>query len=326
MGEFGEIFKKVNGKQQLRDYAKSHVLGFALLEACILGLSRKSLEILRLAVQNRIYRRLKKQNRELIVSFVKQNPIQKKNDHRKTIWTIWLQGMEEAPAVVRKCYESMKNNLSNWEIIVITEKNYANYITFPDYIMDKYEKGSISKPHFADLIRIELLAKYGGTWLDGTVYCSEFINGKHDFYLDSDLFVFQNMKPGLDGHCASISSWMITASAEQNIILLTQKLLHNYWKNHNFAVDYFILHYFFQMAIEAYPEEWKKVIPVSNSMPFVLLLRLFDKYDENIWNTVKEMTCFHKLTHKFTEEQKNQQNVNGTYYDVVLKKLIEGER
>lgn len=162
--------------------------------------------------------------------------------------------------------------------------------------------------------------------MDGTVYCSEFINGKHDFYLDSDLFVFQNMKPGLDGHCASISSWMITASAEQNIILLTQKLLHNYWKNHNFAVDYFILHYFFQMAIEAYPEEWKKVIPVSNSMPFVLLLRLFDKYDENIWNTVKEMTCFHKLTHKFTEEQKNQQNVNGTYYDVVLKKLIEGER
>lgn len=318
MSEFKKIFKKVGGWDVLKQYVKAHVLVFALFETLLLGFSKKSLEIVRLAVQNKIYQRLKRKNAKLIHDFVKKNSIQKKNEHRKTIWTIWLQGISEAPLIVRKCHESMQKCFSEWEIVVITEDNFSDYITFPDYIMEKYEKGNISRTHFADLIRLELLSKYGGTWLDGTVYCSEFINDKHDFYLNSDLFLFQNLKPGLDGHCSSISSWMITASAGQNIILLTRELLHNYWKTHNFAVDYFILHYFFQMAIDVYPEEWKKVIPVSNSVPFVLLLRLFDRYDENIWKVAKEMTCFHKLTFKFSEEEKESLKVKGTYYDALL--------
>ena len=38
----------------------AHVILFSLLETAILGLSRKSLEIVRLAVDNRIYCKLKK--------------------------------------------------------------------------------------------------------------------------------------------------------------------------------------------------------------------------------------------------------------------------
>lgn len=316
MSEFKEIFKKVNGWNQLREYRKAHVLGFALIETAILGTSKKSLEIVRIAVQNKIYQRLKKQNAKLVEEFVNKHTAQKKHEHRKTIWTIWLQGMDKAPDMVQKCYASIKENIADREIVVITEDNYSNYVKFPDYIMKKYKSGIISKVHFADLLRVELLTKYGGTWLDGTVFCSKMIQGNHDFYLDSDLFLFQDLKPGLDGHAAAISSWMITASSNQNIMLLTRKLLHNYWKTHNYAVDYFILHDFFQMALEAYPEEWKKVVPISNSIPHILLLRLFDKYDEQIWNTVSAITPFHKLTHKYDLDN---EKIAGTYYDVLLK-------
>ncbi len=316
MGEFSEIFKKVNGWGKLQEYSKSHVLGFALAETALLGTSRKSLEIVRLAVQNKIYKRLKKQNSQFIKDFVRDHMTQPRNqEHRKTVWTIWLQGMNEAPAIVQRCYASMKKNIKNREIVVITEDNYSDYVTFPDFIMEKYRSGVISKVHFADLLRIELLTKYGGTWLDGTVFCSEVIPGLHDFYLDSDLFLFQNLKPGLDGHSASISSWMITASANQNIMLLTRALLHNYWKTHNYAVDYFILHDFFQMAIEAYPEEWERVVPVSNSQPHILLLRLFEQYDEQVWKSVSSVTPFHKLSYKYPKEN---EQIAGTYYDVLI--------
>ena len=88
-------------------------------------------------------------------------------------------------------------------------------------------------------------------------------------------------------------------------------------ETHNYAVDYFILHDFFQIAIEAYPDEWKKVIPISNSIPHILLLRLFDKYDDAIWKNTCEMTPFHKLTYKYQAEQENQ---SGTYYDVIIRK------
>ncbi|MCR5213887.1 MAG: capsular polysaccharide synthesis protein [Eubacterium sp.] len=316
MSEFKEIFKKVNGWGVLKEYARAHVLGLVMAETALLGTSRKSLEIVRLSANNKIVSRLRKQNKALIKDFVKKHPVQKKYDHRRTIWTIWLQGMDQAPEVVQKCYASMKKNIKDREIVVITEDNYSDYVEFPDYIMEKYHKGIISKVHFADLLRIELLTKYGGTWLDGTVLVSEIDPEKHAFYLDSDLFLFQNLKPGLDGHSTSISSWMMTASSRQNIILLVRRLLHNYWKTHDYAVDYFILHDFFQLAIEAYPDEWKKVVPISNAMPHVVLLRLFDKYDENVWNCVKSVTPFHKLSYKLED---GKSKLKDTYYDVLLK-------
>ena len=63
MKEFKKIFKKVNGIEILKQYCMAHVILFSLLETAILGLSRKSLEIVRLAVDNRIYCKLKKKYR-----------------------------------------------------------------------------------------------------------------------------------------------------------------------------------------------------------------------------------------------------------------------
>lgn len=311
MNEFRKLYKKVNGTQQLKQYAKAKVLFFALFQTILLGLSKKSLEIVRLTVDNRIYSRLKRQNKKFILDYLgEKKDISLERKHSHIIWTSWLQGMENAPDIVRQCYQSMKDNILNREIIVITEENFKQYVNFPDFILEKYERGIITKTHFSDLLRIELLLNYGGTWLDGTVFCSDI--PKQKYILDSDLFLFQDLKPGLDGHCTAISSWLMTASSNNPIILLTRALLYNYWNTHDYAVDYFILHYFFQMAIEAYPEEWAKVVPFSNSIPHILLLRLFEPYDENIWNAVKEMTCFHKLSYKF---EKSEMNIMGTYYD-----------
>ncbi len=314
MSEFSKIFKKVDGKGVLKQYARVHVLLFALIQTVLLGTSRKGLEIVRLAVNNKIYAKLKKQNTQFIDAYKKQHTDDKiERKKNLVIWTIWLQGMDKAPEIVQKCYVSMKENISDREIIVITEDNYSDYVTFPDFIMEKYEKGIISKVHFADLLRIELLATRGGTWFDGTIYCSG--EPKQRYVLDSELFLFQTLKPGLDGHCSTISSWLMTAYSGSDIILLTRALLHNYWKTHNFAVDYFILHNFFQMAIEAYPQEWNRVVPFSNSVPHILLLRLFDKYDENIWSALKEQSSFHKLSYKFDNDKFK---LKGTYYDVIL--------
>lgn len=58
-------------------------------------------------------------------------------------------------------------------------------------------------------------------------------------------------------------------------------------------------------------EEWKKVVPVSNSTPHILLLRLFDKYDEKIWKSINDQIPFHKLTYKFSDEQAEKVD---TYY------------
>ena len=63
------------------------------------------------------------------------------------------------------------------------------------------------------------------------------------------------------------------------------------------------------------PDEWNKVVPFSNATPHILLLRLFEEYDETIANAVKEMTSFHKLTYKFEESDTT---IKNTFYQVLF--------
>ena len=162
-------------------------------------------------------------------------------------------------------------------------------------------------------MRLELLIKYGGTWIDATVWCSSPIYP--DYLFDSDLFMFQNLKPGLDGQCTAVSSWFITSCSNNQMLMLERALLYEYWKENTKIVHYYLFHMFFQMVIEAYPDEWNKVVPFSNATPHILLLRLFEEYDETIANAVKEMTSFHKLTYKFEESDTT---IKNTFYQVLF--------
>ncbi len=314
MKKFVKLFQKAGGAAVLRQYLHSRVLLFALVQTLLNGFSQKSLEIVRLSVYNRIYKRLNRKYRSFIAEYAKANPakdcVQK---HNPTIWTCWFQGMDQAPEIVKKCYASMCEHITDRPIIVLTDENIRDYITLPDYIVEKYEKGHISKAHFSDLLRIELLYQHGGTWLDSTVFCTE--APFQPYVLDSELFLFQTLKPGLDGHSCNISNWLMTAYAGNPIIGLVRALLHEYWRTHNFAVDYFFFHDFFTMAIEAYPEVWRKVVPFSNSTPHILLLRLFETYDDVVWSGIKAQTSFHKLSYKFDNSKLSLAN---TYYSHIV--------
>lgn len=313
MKKFIQLFKKVGGGEILRQYRQGHVLLFSFLITVLLGFSKKSLEIVRLAVDNRRLSKLRKRYKAYIANYVKTHQDVNPRTRSNKIWFLWLQGMENAPELVRGCYRSLQRNISDREIVLLTEYNYREFVTFPDYIQQKIDLGEITKTHMSDLLRLELLNSYGGTWIDATVYCSG--NNIPDYMLDSDLFLFQSLKPGLDGKSTCISSWFITASANHPILLLTQSLLYNYWKNNTRMLDYFLFHDFFQLAIEAYSEEWNKIVPFSNSVPHILLLRLFDIYEEKIWNALRTMVPFHKLTYKF---EKNMLKERNTYYDVIF--------
>jgi hypothetical protein len=165
-------------------------------------------------------------------------------------------------------------------------------------------------------LRLELLLNHGGTWIDATVFCS---GGEIPAYmLDSDLFLFQTLKPGLDGHPTCISSWFMTACTNHPILALCRELLYRYWEKHNSMVDYFLIHDCFQLAIEKYPQLWQSVVPFPNSVPHILLLRLFEPYDSGLWDAVRQQTPFHKLTYKFKEYQPQKPD---TYY----RRLIAGE-
>lgn len=311
---FSKVFKKVDGFKVLKQYFSARVLLFAIFQILTQGTSKKSLEIVRNSVDNKILAKLRKKYKKFIrenKEKISQNSINR--EHSNKVWFLWLQGIEQAPEIVKICYSSVQKNLGDRELIFLTDENYRDYILFPDYIQKKIDSGIITKTHMSDLLRLELLTRYGGTWIDATVYLSS-SNIPH-YMLDSDLFLFQKLKPALDGNPKSISSWYITSCTKNPILVLAKELLYEYWKKEIRLIDYFLMHNFIELAIETYPSEWKKVVPFSSSTPHILLLRLFDEYDRVIWNSVMSQTSIHKLTYKFKDNQINNYN---TFFNKVV--------
>lgn len=308
MKKFLAIFKKVGGWNVLRQYLRAHVFLFAMIQTLLNGFSKKSLEIVRLAVNTKIVSKLRKKYRCFIAEYKEKTQPEERVTSNK-VWVCWFQGMENAPELVQRCYRSLQENLTDREIVLITEENYREYVILPAYIEEKAAKGIIPKAQYSDLLRLELLLKHGGTWIDSTVFCS---GGQIPSYmLGSQLFMFQNLKPGSNGQATRVSNWFMTACTNHPILKLTQEMLYDYWKKNNSLVDYFIFHDLFELAIEAYPDEWEQVIPFPNSTPHIVLLRIFEKYDKKVWDSVCSMTPFHKLSYKLDDEKMCQ---NDTYY------------
>lgn len=215
----------------------------------------------------------------------------------RTIWICWLQGLEYAPALVKKCYESViKNKPEEYEVIVITEYNMRKYIELPDFIWKKYENGIISKTHFSDILRIQLLYTYGGCWIDSTVY----ISGKIPAYIwDSNLFLFKWSL--LDNSVLQMSSWWITAAKGQKIISDVRDVLFSYWKRENRLRDYFLLHIIFSKIIneDSFNLATFRNIPyVCNSVAHILSRKMEFEFDEEEWERIKSMSVIHKLSNK----------------------------
>lgn len=306
-----EIFRKQGGMKLIKQYWQGGALLTGLGEFLLLGKSRTALEILRLSTTLKTKQKLEKKYKWKLNEF-DENYVDREHTTSNKIWICWFQGMENAPELVQKCYNSVVNNNPNSEVIVITSENMSQYVTFPDYIIDKWKKGIITHTHMTDLMRLELLINYGGLWLDATVLCT----GKApDYFYNSELFFYQCLKPGRDGHGNFISSWLINAKTNNKILMATRELCYEYWKENNSMWDYFLFHDFMSIVLEKYSIDLGKIIPRDNATPHILLLRLFDFYDEKMWNAIKEQTQFHKLTYKFSENDKEKK---GTYYKYIL--------
>lgn len=304
MSKIRGYFKKAGGVNLIRQWAKAGVLLDAVGLFLILGHSKTALEQLRNAVSLKIQNKLKKKFKKEIEALHKQyesdgcnsgvtlyNNVANesktdKGNINKTVWIFWWQGIEQAPDLVKVCYKSVKENLKGWNIVLITKDNYKEYTDIPEFIIEKLDKGTITLTHFSDILRLDLLIRHGGLWLDATVLCTN--ENIPEVILQSDLFVYQTQKPGADGHATLMSSWCMWAKPHNHILKATQDLLYAYWKQYDYMMDYFLLHQFMTIVMNEFPEEGHRIPPYTNENPHILLLHFFDRYDERLWQDWKK--------------------------------------
>ena len=198
-----------------------------------------------------------------------------KNDVENPIWIYWNKGIEQAPIIVQKCYESVCK-YSNQKIILLNDRNLADYIRLPDYIEKKKDAGQIPMAGYADLMRFTLLEHYGGTWIDSTVYLTDLIP---DMILNSDFFAVRNSLLLIDNPM-QYPAWFLHAKKGNKTIREIRNVAFAYWLKNEHVIEYLPPNLIITLVVKSNPEV-EKAIPYMNSDYSEYLVKvLADDYSE----------------------------------------------
>jgi hypothetical protein len=184
------------------------------------------------------------------------------------IWTCWLQGEDSAPTLVKALLNTLRQHAGGHEIVILTEGNYQEFCDFPDFIVDKYSRGLITPQQLTDIIRACLLKKYGGLWIDSTIFISKDIPEE---IFSKSIYNVKNLDPNFPGSGLVVDalrwqSYFIGSCAGSVTYSFIYDALIKYWKNMNTLIDYFFIFYLAKIAREdivAAGQEYE-MIPSNN--------------------------------------------------------------
>lgn len=105
-----------------------------------------------------------------VVSEINENNIYK-NSIEIPIFTYWDSGFGDIPWALKNIVTShSKLNHDNFKLVALSHDNIYRYIDIPQHI----EKIRSTYPaNYSDYIRLALLAKYGGVWLDASIFVNK---------------------------------------------------------------------------------------------------------------------------------------------------------
>ena len=223
----------------------------------------------------------------------------------RIIWQYWAQGYDNVPPVVRQCLDSVEQRASDYTIVRLTDNNLSEYLDLPEFVKEK--RGSYSRAHFSDLLRLMLLKVYGGIWMDATILLSARLL---QAWAESDFFVFRR-----DPHEPDFKYWRNTYAYYfgwakgfrvnmLNSFIVAKKgnptvselcdLMLFWWRGHDNVPDYF----FFQILCDVYglPDSMPLV---SDTLPHYLQQSMNDsRFDLMPREEILDTIPLHKLTYK----------------------------
>ena len=227
------------------------------------------------------------------------------------VWFCWLQGMTDAPPLVRACLESQQRCFGKEAVVVLDAENYTQWATMPDYVVEKYRKGIMPAAMFSDMLRLELLLRYGGTWIDSTVLVTRKVR-----IPDCELMLYRYFR---NNRVEGISNWFIHATPANPLLADVQAMLLAYWKDYDCTVEYYMMHLFLSHAARRYPA-MIAAMPKANTYNALILRDMLHKsFDAHRWQELTERVPIHKLNYRLADKAAH--NTDSYYTHIVSEEL-----
>ncbi|MDX1385228.1 MAG: capsular polysaccharide synthesis protein, partial [Thermoanaerobaculia bacterium] len=85
----------------------------------------------------------------------------------RTIWTYWDQGVDAIPVFHRLCLETWRRHCPDWQIVVLDPQRLSRFLQPED--LPAGFAGIRRRQAKSDLVRLALLARHGGVWMDSSI-------------------------------------------------------------------------------------------------------------------------------------------------------------
>ena len=179
------------------------------------------------------------------------------------IWVMWYQGIKFAPKIVKSCILSIIKNKAKHHVYIIDKYNLEKYVKIPFFIIEKLNNGAFSITHFSDIVRMALLCKYGGYWIDSTYFISSpLIKVNSTFY---SLKLKNNYKHKNPFFICRWSGNFLAVPKNSFIATYGYLSFLYYWKKYNSLIDYFLLDYVIYVAYNT-SHEFQNIV---NKLPYI---------------------------------------------------------
>ena len=168
------------------------------------------------------------------------------------------------------------------------------------------------------MLRVSLLEKYGGIWLDATI----FINREYDNQIYN--YSFYTVKHGLyaDYHiCRGKWTTSVFMSSKNSFFMSYIKhFLLEYWKNENFPITYLFLDCIISLGYD-YIDEIKNIIdavPMNNTDIFKIEKYYTLPYEKEKFDIDNSQTYLYKMNYK--RKLIKEQDGHLTFYGEILRR------
>jgi tetratricopeptide (TPR) repeat protein len=232
------------------------------------------------------------------------NEMERSEDKSDSVFSLWMQGIENAPPVVQVCHRQLIRSTSR-PVVYLDAEMLPDYAQLPADIEDM----DISMAHRSDLLRIELLATYGGTWLDATCLVREdFDKNLEELLSASGFFAFAKRK-------ATLSNWLLSVDKPgHHLILMLREALHAYWRHFRRTRRYYDFHYLFEGLVELDPGTrriWEATPKIPYHRATTLQRRKFAPYNEERFRAHIDGSFVQKLSYKYPSKRAREDTMLG---------------
>ena len=183
-----------------------------------------------------------------------KDPVTANVEKNHTIWTIWWQGEDHAPPIVRACIDSMRMYSNGHPVVVLDQNNFREYVHIPAVVEDRFihfmddvsllNTCTLNRTKFSNIVRCYLLYHYGGVWSDATVMFSDQID---ELFFTEKWNTLGQDNPYYIGS-GLWSTFFMSACAGNGLMRFCYDAYIEYWTKKQYFVNYLMFDHLIDIA------------------------------------------------------------------------------